>query len=340
MSDTENQVPETITHQPRSFGAVSVWLILIMLLIAVSFMGWKAVEFESHYQQSQGEAQDTLQQLRRQVPALQIQVDEMRAAVATLQGADRSDWLLAEAEYLLRIANQQAVLGRDGPAAATLLSSADNVLKELNNSSYLKNIARSKEIAAVRELIAKERDALLMQPNLDREGLYLRIETFIQQLDAMPVVDLKNKNQSIVATIDEAKPMSGVLPEATAEKVLQSLKGVLKQMGGYLRVQQHDEAVTALLTPDQQLYLKQNLRFMLEQAQIALLQRQQKIYINSLDKASQWISQYYFMDHGVKAALLETLQEFSQESVEDSLPDISGSLSAVQTLIRSRHLQD
>ena len=85
---------------------------------------------------------------------LQEQQDSNARELEQLASANQQDWLLAEAEYLLRLANQRLHLERDWNSALSMLQAADNVLAETHNP-------RTK---AVRAAIAKEIPALKANP--------------------------------------------------------------------------------------------------------------------------------------------------------------------------------
>ena len=53
---------------------------------------------------------------------------EQRLEMARYSANDRDAWLLAEAQYLLRLANQRLIMAGDAVAAEALLGSADNIL--------------------------------------------------------------------------------------------------------------------------------------------------------------------------------------------------------------------
>lgn len=275
------------------------------------------------------------QDLREQ--ATQTQIDRLVNELAQLRIIDRGDWLLAEAEYLLRLANQHAILGQDAPAAAALLTQADKVLAELIQPSESRMLASIKKVTAIRQQIAEERDALILRSDIDREGLYLQIEALIKQLEKIPVIDLKNMSDQAASQLAEEE--NRFETTSIGERFFRSLRQALEKIGGYVRIQRHDEALKTLLSPGEQLYLKQNLRFMLEQAQIAVLQHQQPVYENSLSKAKGWITEYYVIDPVLKKKLLAELADISRHNVEEPLPDISGSLVSLKALMKVRQQQ-
>jgi uroporphyrin-3 C-methyltransferase len=79
-------------------------------------------------------------------------------------------------------------------------------------------------------------------------------------------------------------------------------------------------------------YLELNLRLMLERAQLAALRREQVVYLQSLETAADWIDSYLDgEDPGIRRSL-EELSLLSTVQLDRPLPDISGSLSTLQSL--------
>lgn len=330
--------PRTESRWSSVLGSPLVWVLAIVFIVGLAGFGWKAWR----------DLERRVTELDRQLAAFTHEQDErnrqwqvgaeiVAAEISHLKTADRTDWLLAEAEYLLRLANQHAVLAHDAPAAAALLSQADRVLKELLDATDARVFAHLKRVMAIRQQIAREREALVLRSDIDRSGLYLQIDAFIQQVEKLPVIDLANLSDQVADEVVTEETL--VQPSSLWDRFLLSFRVALEKMGAYVRIQHHDEALKTLLSPGDQLYLKQNLRFMLEQAQVAVLQEQQSVFNNSLSKARNWISEYYVMDPILKKKLLAELADISRHNVEEPLPDISGSLVSLKDLMKLRHQQ-
>jgi len=102
-------------------------------------------------------------------------LQELAAAFASTQGPKPSDWLQAEAEYLLRLANHRLQLEGDLTGAKTLLSSADERLAKADNPALF----------AVRQAIANELAALNSIYTLDQSGLYFKLSALESQIDQL-----------------------------------------------------------------------------------------------------------------------------------------------------------
>ena len=92
--------------------------------------------------------------------------------------------------------------------------------------------------------------------------------------------------------------------------------------------------IRPLLSPEEAVYLELNLRLMLERAQLAALKRDQLIFGRSLETVAGWLLEYLDPeDSRVRRAVAE-LEEIGAISLDQELPDISGSLAALQAVRR------
>ena len=91
-----------------------------------------------------------------------------------------------------------------------------------------------------------------------------------------------------------------------------------------------------LVSPDQQYYLQQNMHLMLEQAQVALLRKQDDLYKHSLSRVAGWLDEYLLIDDQRTVAAKLALQELQGWQVNPPLPDITGSLMQLQKLVENQ----
>tara|TARA_A100001391_G_scaffold188295_1_gene158789 strand:- start:1780 stop:3351 length:1572 start_codon:yes stop_codon:yes gene_type:complete len=253
------------------------------------------------------ESQDTEQALNKVLEEL-----------SKSQQTDARDWHYAEAEYLLRLANQRLQLERDVNGADALLENADARIAAANNPALL----------PVRKAIQSELASLDSVPRVDRSGIYLALLAEQEQLARLP---LKQDVAEIAAKVEnDAAPTGGW------QQQLARFGNELKDL---VTVRRHDEALEALITPEQESYLRQNVRLVLEQAQLALLKEEPKLYQAAIDKAITLVNGYYdTKTDGVQNAVAK-LEELKSKTIRPELPDISASLSKLRELIERRAQQ-
>ncbi|MBR9880057.1 MAG: hypothetical protein GYB17_11215 [Gammaproteobacteria bacterium] len=325
-----------------------VALVLVLILIAgVAFVGWKGwqlqqamsaridqlkqnspsvaevQELSSQLESGLAERRETMSQavdgIKSDFDAYKSDVnqtlDRVLAELSKEQNADERDWLHAEAAYLLRLANQRLQLERDVEGAAALLRTADARLEEANNPA----------LVPVRRAIAEELAALQTVPKVDRTGLYLALNAQQEQIAGLPLAqDIEQFTAD--TTIEEA-------PSGAWQEQLARVGEELKEL---VTVRHHDQALEALITPEQESYLRQSLRLVLEQSQLALLKEETGLYEASLDKAITLLEGYYDVDDESVQSVIARLGELKGKSIRPELPDISASQQALARFIEQR----
>lgn len=313
--------------KPSSALAIFALLLVVIALVAIGGIGWKGFEFSqqlltlSHNLEKSTEKNTALAsklaaaEKNTVLQGQQLQQNAQR--LAQLPGADRSDWLLAEAEYLLRLANQRLDLEKDWQGAAAILVAADTVLAETQNPL----------ISSVRQLLAKELQTLRAVPAVDLTGAVARLQAVqdqITELEWMP------RTLPKVTAVIEKVAEPEIEPTAWDKFAAKAWAGI----GSIVRIREHDKALPAPLTPDQHYYLQQNMHLMLEQAQVALVRQQDVLYKQSITRTQAWLEEFVSVKNAKTEAVVATLSELKNWNVSPEFPQISGSLN------RLRQLQD
>lgn len=331
---TEKSTPHTTAEPPKkskvgTIVAVVALLLVFLALAAIGGVAWKGYELSQQVsildqelrnsEDSKLAVQKTLASIEKQSRFQADQIKHNGERLAQLPGADRNDWLLAEVEYLLRLANQRLVLETDLQGSLAILNAADKVLAE----------ADSPLLFPVRQQVAAEIQMLKSVPAVDTTGAVARIQAVqnqIAQLEWMPrtlpAQELSDEPEKAI----EKTPWQKFLDKAWAG------------ISVVVRIREHEKALPAPLTPDQQYYLQQNMHLMLEQAQVALVRKQNDLYQQSLDRTEAWLEQFVMVESANAIAVKETLKELKTWQVAPALPDISGSLNKLRQLMKQQRL--
>lgn len=260
------------------------------------------------------------QQLQGDFDELSQRQEGTAARVQALTNITRDDWKLTEVSYLLRMANQRILLEHETANALALAESANTVLSELDSA----------DLFPVRKKLAEEIQSLKMVTKVDREGIYLQLLALTQQIDSLPLIE---------PLVEDEEADSELQEEVTTTTFWEKVKNVglrtLHKLNGYVRVRDQGRRVDAILPPEDQMYLKQNLRLMLEQAQTGLLREEQHVYQASLDKAQNWIRDYYPLNEQAEI-VLNDLEQLKKNIVQQALPDFSGSASLIKDYIKQK----
>lgn len=273
---------------------------------------------QHRFDQQQLADQQAREQLTTQLDAINGQLSSQQQRLHALSTTDRSDWLLAEAEYLMRLASQRLLMGEDAAGAEVLLGAADEILLEFDDSALF----------AVRKVLAEDRAALRAAGRTDTEGLYLRVAAAATQGDQLRLFELPEFTPQVQ---DDSQP-------ATADSGWRGgLLEAWEKLKSYVRFTRRDKVYQPLLAPEYEAAVRQNLRLAFEQAQLAVLAANQPLFDNSLEKARYWITTFYTVDERASAVLLQTIEELRAQRVQIELPDISGSLQALKHYLDVRH---
>jgi len=320
-------VTET-TKTSSSSGLAILAIVLVVLTISGIAAGLvyygapyleRFVQLENELQagkQQRAADQKALQGLAKANEGLMLQLKHNSERLAELPGAERHDWLLAEAEYLLRLANQRLNLENDAEGALGMLKAADNVLLETGNPLLDK----------IRGKVAAEIQALRAVPAIDLTGAFARIQALQGQIDKLEWMPRRLKEETVVAEVSKEEVGYWM---AVWNKVWAGISSVV-------RIRDHEEPLVAPLSPDQHYYLQQNMNLMLEQAQVALARQNPNLYAQSIERTQKWLQQFVMMKNQNTQAAIETLEELKNWDVAPQFPSISGSLQALRDLVEQQ----
>ena len=335
-ASTPAEKPQRTGPHPLSWINLVLMLGLFAVAAYAGYLGWTQQQtaqadiavLRDRLEQAQGVAAELIkreqqmiaqaQRLTESADSLQQQVAHNTDRLGKLPGAERQDWLLAEAEYLLRLANQRLQLERDWSGAVSMLTAADNVLLETRNP----------RMNVVRADIARELLALRAVPAIDNVGAITRLQALQQQVTSLPWMPEK-----LIQEPTDEQPIEELQQQTWYWQLWHHISTSVSNM---VRIRTRNEPMAAPLTPDQQYYLQQNMHLMLEQAQVALLREQADLYQHSLKRISDWLDEYLMIDDERTRAARAALTELQGWDVNPQVPDISSSLLSLQKLVEQQ----
>jgi len=230
-----------------------------------------------------------------------------------LGSTTRSDWLLAEAEYLARLARQRLQTERSVKSPLALLESVDLILTQIDDPNIL----------AARTAVAADITKLRLATDIDREGMYLELQALAANIEALDLVEL-------------AEPeMIEQEPVVTNHRQISVLDEFLSDLSGLIRVRQRQQPIEPMLHQEEELIVRRNMQMIFEQAQIALLREEQKIYKAILQKAQNYLLRY-FQSNPASETVSQRLAVLLGANIIQKLPDIYRSLDAIQSLLIMR----
>lgn len=269
-------------------------------------------QISEQWQDQQRQLRELSRQLDSQAAA-QAQADKALSQLSARVQGGQNAWQLAEIEHLLLIANDRLQLARDVPGAGLALRLADTRLARLSDPRWLPvRAALSAEIARL--------DAL---PKLDLPALALQLGSLTEQVETLPI---RESGRGIF----RAQPAPARIGDDGTPWHQKLLAAVSDAIGSLVTVRRDVERREPLLPPDQEFYLRQNLRMQLESARLAALQQDPASYQLALRQAQSWLQTYFDAERAGPKAVLEKLRAVENQPLTVDFPDISGSLRALR----------
>jgi len=254
--------------------------------------------------------EDFARQQRSELEAAKQSLLDSLQQIAGQAPPSSREWKVAEVAYLLRIANHRLLMERDVNGALELLRAADVILAELDDFSFYQ----------VRSNLVEEIRALEAVDSNDLTGIYLELEAMKRELSRLPLKLPEYLEVRSRQTTADAQTAQGFWPTLRTE------------LASKFRIRSFNDEIKPLLSPQEAVYLELNLRLMLERAQLAALRREQLVFSDSLETAADWLTEYLDVSDTQVRGAVDDLREVAQIQLDVDMPDISGSLSALQAL--------
>jgi uroporphyrin-III C-methyltransferase len=233
-------------------------------------------------------------------------------------GKTRGDWLVADAEYLLSVANERLHLIGDVNTTKAALEAADQRLRESGDSGTIK----------VREAIAKELASLqgLAQPDL--VGLYASIQAL--QGDVAKLALALPYAGKPLASPEEARSENAKSAESN-----ELLSTAIQELQGIVTIRHSESNVKEILTEEQAEFIREQLRVKLEMLKVALAHQYDDLYQATLKDVKDWLEKHF--NKSDEAKLFDgELSRLQGVRLKNQLPDISQSLKLLRDLSKLR----
>ncbi len=351
--DTVNITPQPDARKPENAekknngGKASLVLSAVAIAIAlaagVGLYGWgkqQAVNQSStsdtlanqlialqKTQDAQKEALETtlkqqaaqLEEAKAEQSELAKQLDEVQQKVAAISGTDSKTWLLSQADFLVKLAGRKLWSDQDATTAAALLKSADASLADMNDPSLI----------TARRAITEDIASLAAVSQVDYDGIILKVNQLANQVDNLRLAD----NNTDDSPMDND---GGELSASLGEWRVNLQKSWQSFMDSFITIRRRDETAVPLLAPNQDIYLRENLRSQLLAAVQAVPRHQDETYKQALDNVSTWVRAYYDTDDTATKTFLSDIETLSQQSISMDVPETLQSQPILEKLMQTR----
>ncbi|SUW65918.1 Putative uroporphyrinogen-III C-methyltransferase [Buttiauxella agrestis] len=260
-----------------------------------------------------------LEESNRQQANLARELNEVQQKVATISGSDAKTWLLAQSDFLVKLAGRKLWSDQDVTTAAALLKSADASLADMNDPSLL----------PVRRALTDDISTLSAITQVDYDGIILKLNQLSNQVDNLRLADND--------TDDTPMDSDGSELSSTVTEWRQNLtKSWHNFMDSFITIRRRDETAVPLLAPNQDVYLRENIRSRLLVAAQAVPRHQEETYKQSLENVSTWVRAYYDTSDSVTKSFLDDLDSLSQQTINMDVPQTLESQPLLEKLMQTR----
>lgn len=183
----------------------------------------------------------------------------------------------------------------------------------------------------VREKIHQDINALTLMPTLETDDAIVTLMAMNKQVAALPlaIVDLGQEDQ----------PTDVNLSNDINDWQTNLAKTWQKFLNDFIRVRQRTGTVEALISPDQQDNLKQNLSLKIQLALWAATERKGELYQQSLVDIQQWLNEFFDMESSVNQLFYSTLTKLQSKKVTYDYPSELSSLTAIRATLRNQQVK-
>ena len=270
------------------------------------------------------------------------QIEELLQSVSR----SRDENVVADVEAAVRVALQQSALtGSAEPLVATL-KQADERLARYNQP----------RLERVRRAVNRDLDRVRALGVIDIASLGVRLDEAIRQVDELPLLALAvprgkapaaSRSPGSTATPNAPASAAAAAASATAptgndwrgragQWWSEAIALIVNEMRSLVRITRIDHPEAMLVAPEQQFFVRENLKLRLLNARLALLSRQFEIAQSDIRDAQAALDRYFERGSKRSAALADLLRQVSTQARQTGVPRPDETLAALATAAAGR----
>ncbi|NJD08416.1 MAG: fused uroporphyrinogen-III synthase HemD/membrane protein HemX [Methylococcaceae bacterium] len=244
---------------------------------------------------------------------------ELAAAIQHIQhqmNQSRGDLMIADAEYLLSVANQKLHLVGDVKAVLAMMEAADQRLHDSGDPAAFK----------VREALAEEIKIVKSISPPDLVGTSAKLL----------VMESEVRNLPLFLPHSDLKPDQHETTPSTGEGSDGFLDSKLKGFKDLVTVRRTDRPIATILAPEEASAIRQVMLLKLEMSRAALLRGDESMFQANIDSASQWLHENFAHDTAAVKEIAAELKTLGELKIQIPFPDISKSLTLLRNIEKVR----
>jgi uroporphyrin-3 C-methyltransferase len=270
------------------------------------------------------QGRESIQAQQQKMTVLEARVADLATHQAALEeirqefNRGREEWLLVEIEQLVGLAVHQIQLAGDVQAAIQALATADQRLARSQRPQFI----------GLRKAVAQDLQRLRSTATVDVAGMAVRIEGIANGVEAMP---LAYDSRPAAASVRVAAAKA---PEPAAQDPWwqRAWREVWAEMRTLVRVERMDRPDPVVLAPNQQFFLRENLKLRLLSARVELLSRDQAAFRSEVKLAVQWLEKHFDLRDKKVQGAVDILRPFLAAEFSIEPPSLAGSQAALRAV--------
>ncbi len=334
----QDKSPDATLPNVSKRGSHRLWKIFLFLLglsvLALLFyIGAKAVVFDREIKQLQGDVrilmssqvktslltEQHLSEFAQSLGQQQSRLSETKSQIKNLVNrtptAEIRALKLGEIQYIIRLAQIELSLKHNIPSALVLLKQAENQTTQLSSDN-----PQSAKLSDFHAMLLKDIGLLQSAGVVDKENLSERIEHLKDNVSGLSMLVSPKPNTSLLESTPHQEHKHWY------QRAWDNVKASFRAL---IIVRHQEDKIPALMSPEEKIYLQENLQLLLVRAQWALINYQPDVYEKNLKQAASWVEKYYVQNSLSTLSFLKELNILIHQNISPAVPDLMPLLTAL-----------
>lgn len=291
---------------------------------------------------------DIRDQLQRQSSQIIALRDQLEASERRLQQLQTDRLQISRNQTSLFVLNDVSRLVGMAQNELAIAGNLQNAVRSLETARDAIARANAPVLSGLQAAIASDIVTLKSSPVASVDALFGQVNALSQKLDTLPMIapdqvgaspmtrglQAKAVTEGAAAEPESALPADAAWYDRAWNEVRQwpaaAWSGLRSDLGGIVRVEKLSDPNQVLLTVDQAMQLRNNLKQNLHFAQQALLNGQQGIWTASLETVVKGLKSSFNQDSSETQQALAQAQDLLKQTVRPTMPELAQSVRAVQ----------
>ena len=232
----------------------------------------------------------------------------------------RDDTVLVDVERLVTLAGQELAISGNVGSALAALQTADARLARVDNARFL----------PLRRVLARDVERLKVAPSVDITGMALKLDQLAAGAERWPLVSEAGPPTPAAGEARVVDPRTPSPGTPWWERWIERVRTELGEYRDLVRLRRVETPESLLLTPEQQLLVRQQLKLRLLNARQALLARNDRLFRADLGEAQQLMLRHVDVKQAAAAAALASVKQLAGMPLSVEAPQINDTIAAAR----------